>query len=122
MTTEPLQASFAPRPEAKHTYPGVLSLWRENLELLLAAITLVALLTGWLGGSVTGALPQWAVTLAALVAFAAGGYSGLMGAIEEAKHGKLDIDFLMVTAALGAALIGEWEEGALLLFLFTLSG
>jgi Cd2+/Zn2+-exporting ATPase len=45
-----------------------------------------------------------------------------MGAIEEAKQGKLDIDFLMIAAALGAALIGEWEEGALLLFLFTLSG
>ena len=70
----------------------------------------------------TGALPIWAVTLAALVAFAAGGYSGLMGAIEEARQGKLDIDFLMIAAALGAALIGEWEEGALLLFLFTLSG
>ena len=28
----------------------------------------------------------------------------------------------MIAAALGAALIGEWEEGALLLFLFTLSG
>jgi Cd2+/Zn2+-exporting ATPase len=34
----------------------------------------------------------------------------------------LDIDFLMIAAALGAAAIGEWEEGALLLFLFTLSG
>jgi Cd2+/Zn2+-exporting ATPase len=62
------------------------------------------------------------VTVAALVAFAAGGYSGLRGAISEAKAGKLDIDFLMIAAALGAALIGEWEEGALLLFLFTLSG
>jgi Zn2+/Cd2+-exporting ATPase len=97
-------------------------LWRENKELLLAGVTLVALLIGWVGGSLTGALPGWAVTLAALVAFAAGGYSGLMGAIEEAKQGKLDIDFLMIAAALGAALIGEWEEGALLLFLFTLSG
>jgi Zn2+/Cd2+-exporting ATPase len=96
-------------------------LWRENFELVLAAVTLVALLTGWIGGT-TGIFPIWAVTFAALVAFAAGGYSGLMGAIEEAKHGKLDIDFLMIAAALGAALIGEWEEGALLLFLFTLSG
>ena len=46
----------------------------------------------------------------------------MKGAIEEARQGRLDIDFLMITAALGAALIGEWEEGALLLFLFTLSG
>ena len=72
--------------------------------------------------SVTGALPDWAVTFAAIVAFAAGGYTGLTGAIEEAREGRLDIDFLMIAAALGAALIGEWEEGALLLFLFTLSG
>lgn len=97
-------------------------LWRENSELMLAAVTLVALLIGWLGGSVTGALPAWAIPLVALTAFGAGGYSGLMGAIEGAKHGKLDIDFLMIAAALGAAMIGYWEEGALLLFLFTLSG
>ena len=49
-------------------------LWRENKELLLAGVTLVALLFGWVGGSLTGTLPTWAVTLAALVAFAAGGY------------------------------------------------
>src|SRR5688500_16186356 len=72
-------------------------LWRENAELFLAVMTLVALLIGWLGG-MTGALPLWAITLAALVAFGAGGYSGLMGAIEEAKQGKLDIDFLMIAA------------------------
>jgi Cd2+/Zn2+-exporting ATPase len=109
--------------ESKHKrFGGFWTLWYENTELVLAGITLVALLVGWLGGSVTGTLPNWAVTIAALVAFAAGGYSGLMGAIAEAKQGKLDIDFLMIAAALGAALIGEWEEGALLLFLFTLSG
>jgi Cd2+/Zn2+-exporting ATPase len=101
---------------------NVFHLWHENRDLLLAAITLVALLVGWLGGAVTGALPSWAVTAAAIVAFIAGGYSGLMGAIEEARKKRLDIDFLMITAALGAAAIGEWEEGALLLFLFTLSG
>lgn len=101
---------------------NLFALWRSNLELILAAMTLMALLLGWLGGSVTGAFPGWAVAIAAGVAFAAGGYSGLMGAIAEARQGKLDIDFLMIAAALGAAAIGEWEEGALLLFLFTLSG
>lgn len=33
---------------------------------------------------------------------------------------KFEIDFLMLVAAFGAALLGEWFEGALLLFLFTL--
>lgn len=100
----------------------IFKLWHSNLKLVLAIVTLLALLIGWVGGEATGALPQWAITLTALIAFVAGGYSGLVGAYTQAKVGKLDIDFLMVTAALGAAAIGNWEEGALLLFLFTLSG
>ena len=96
--------------------------WRASPELILASITLVALLIGWLGGSVSGLLPVWAVVLFALVAYAAGGYSGAKVALANACCGIFNIDLLMVVAALGAALIGEWEEGALLLFLFSLSG
>ena len=79
---------------------NVFSTWRENPELVLAAVTLIALLVGWLGGSVSGILPGWAVLASAVVAFAAGGYSGVTGAIEEARQGKLDIDFPMIAAAL----------------------
>ncbi|MBK8051641.1 MAG: HAD-IC family P-type ATPase [Anaerolineales bacterium] len=96
--------------------------WKENYEFVLAAITLVAMLTGWIGGDVTGALPQWAILVCAMTAFVAGGYSGVVGAWQQARQGRFDIDFLMIAAAFGAALIGEWVEGALLLFLFTLSG
>lgn len=122
MTTRSMDSTLPPQVRPQVGVGAVFALWRENVELLLAAITLLALLTGWIGGALTNALPQWAVAIAAVTAFVAGGYSGVKGAIEEARQGKLDIDFLMVTAALGAALIGEWEEGALLLFLFTLSG
>jgi Cd2+/Zn2+-exporting ATPase len=100
----------------------VLELWRNNLELWLALITLLALLAGWLGGVIFHTLPPSLTVLLAVIAYAAGGYTGLTGAYAQARQGKLDIDFLMIAAALGAALIGEWEEGALLLFLFTLSG
>jgi Zn2+/Cd2+-exporting ATPase len=96
--------------------------WRENPELALAAITLIALLIGWIGGAVTGLLPSWAVPIFAVIAFAAGGYTGMLDAIADARNRELNIDFLMLAAALGAAAIGNWEEGALLLFLFTLSG
>ncbi len=95
--------------------------WRSNPALILAAITLVALVFGWIGQAI-GLLPDWAITIAAVTAYVAGGYTGMKGAIEEAREGTLDIDFLMIAAALGAALIGAWPEGALLLFLFTLSG
>ncbi len=42
--------------------------------------------------------------------------------IADLRHGKFhfNIDLLMVVAALGAAALGEWAEGALLLFLFSL--
>ncbi|HRA65402.1 MAG TPA: heavy metal translocating P-type ATPase [Caldilinea sp.] len=99
-----------------------LGFWKENYEFVLAIVTLLALLIGWIGGEVTGALPGWAVTTAAVIAFIAGGYSGVIGAWEQARQGRFDIDFLMLAAALGAALINAWVEGALLLFLFTLSG
>jgi Cd2+/Zn2+-exporting ATPase len=35
-------------------------------------------------------------------------------------HFHFNIDLLMVVAAVGAAILGEWLEGALLLFLFSL--
>ncbi len=96
--------------------------WTTNYELALAIICLIALLIGWLGGSVFGVLPVWGVWAAALVAFASGGYVGVRETWAGVREAKFDIDFLMTAAAFGAAAIGEWEEGALLLFLFTLSG
>ncbi len=122
MTTQSVNQAF-PIASLKQTAGSakIFTLWRSNLELILAIITLLALLIGWLGGR-NGYLSTGAITVAAVIAFAAGGYSGLMGAVQQAKAGKLDIDFLMITAALGAAAIGDWKEGALLLLLFTLSG
>ena len=112
----------APSISIRSLSPFSLAFWQDNPELLLASVTLVALLIGWLGGSISGLLPSWAVVFFALVAYGAGGYSGAKVAVENACCGVFNIDLLMVAAALGAALIGEWEEGALLLFLFTLSG
>lgn len=121
MTTQSTSAAYGGFASGRPSW-RTSDFWRENYEFVLAAITLVAMLVGWWGGELTNALPQWAVITLAVIAFAAGGYSGLMGAWEQAKQGRFDIDFLMIAAAFGAAAIGEWVEGALLLFLFTLSG
>lgn len=108
--------------EAKRGGVGVLlQSWGSNLALILTAVTLIALVTGW-AGEALGILPTWAIAATAIIAYGAGGYTGFTGALEQAREGKLDIDFLMIAAAVGAALIGAWHEGALLLFLFTLSG
>ena len=45
-----------------------------------------------------------------------------MTAFSALRQGVLDIDFLMIVAALGAAYLGHWSEGATLLFLFSISG
>ena len=134
MTTQPMNTTLErpggparPAPRGAGSTSLVRSLltlafWRENPELALAAITLIALLVGWIGGEATGALPEGVVTVMALIAFLAGGITGTREALADALKRELNIDFLMITAALGAAFIGNWEEGALLLFLFTLSG
>lgn len=58
-----------------------------------------------------------------LVAYTVGGYAkakeGLTALIEEKR---LDVNLLMLVAAIGAACIGYWMEGALLIFIFALSG
>jgi Zn2+/Cd2+-exporting ATPase len=57
-----------------------------------------------------------------IIAYASGGYIGLLATIHDLKQGEINIDFLMITAAIGAAIIDQWLEGAILLFLFSLSG
>lgn len=49
-----------------------------------------------------------------------GGFYTTREAIEAITKGSFEIDFLMLVAAVGAAILGQWAEGALLLFLFSL--
>ncbi|MFC0318732.1 MULTISPECIES: heavy metal translocating P-type ATPase [Olivibacter] len=49
-----------------------------------------------------------------------GAYYVIIEAYEAISKGEFEIDFLMLVAALGAGILGQWEEGALLLFLFSL--
>ncbi len=51
-----------------------------------------------------------------------GGWDAAQDTYENLKQGSMDIHFLMLAVALGAVAIGSWAEGALLLFLFSLSG
>lgn len=57
-----------------------------------------------------------------LLAYITGGWNATSKTWKNIKKGELNIEFLMLAVALGAALIGGWREGALLLFLFSASG
>ncbi|MDY4760896.1 MAG: heavy metal translocating P-type ATPase [Streptococcus thoraltensis] len=57
-----------------------------------------------------------------IAAFLVGGYKSAKEGFEELFFEKhLNVDILMVLAALGAGIIGYWLEGALLIFIFSLS-
>jgi Cd2+/Zn2+-exporting ATPase len=91
-------------------------LGREAMFVGLTLLGMVTgLLTGWLGE------PQILMWAGYGVAYAFGGWYGLKGAIETLRHRAVDIDLLMIVAALGALSIGAPFEGAMLLFLFSLS-
>ena len=64
---------------------------------------------------------QWALAACA-VAYVAGGYQPVANALAGLLHRELNVDLLMILAAIGAAAIGDSTEGAVLLFLFSLSG
>ena len=92
---------------------------QEWLAPRLVAVTLLAMALGWL--AVGAGLPR-AVTLSLhLCSYLAGGFFGAKAALESLRAGEIDVDLLMILAALGAAAIGQWHEGAALLFLFSLS-
>jgi Cd2+/Zn2+-exporting ATPase len=57
-----------------------------------------------------------------VIAYLLGGWDALIATWEKLTKGILEIHFLMITVAIGAASIGAWWEGAALLFLFSLSG
>lgn len=90
----------------------------EHRELLVSGIAGVLLLAGWLTGF-TGTSRGLSVVLL-MGAYVAGGFYTLRDAWQSLRSRRFDIDILMVVAAAGAAALGAWEEGALLLFLFSL--
>ena len=89
------------------------------------AICLVAGLAGLVIEFGSTATTPLAVRVAAwvlyLVAYVAGGWHTAGHAWEELRSGKLNIDVLMLAAALGSAGLGHFADGAALLFLFSLS-
>ena len=94
--------------------------WSEHwLAPRLVAVTLAAILLSWLGER--AGMPAYALLALNITAYTAGGFYGVKSAIESLREGEIDVDLLMVLAALGAAIIGQWREGAVLLFLFSLS-
>ncbi|PQP84829.1 heavy metal translocating P-type ATPase [Paenibacillus sp. PCH8] len=91
----------------------------QNKEMQAALGSGFLMLTAW------GTAPYYATLsiMLYIVAYAVGGWTKAKEGIHTlVKDRDLDVNLLMVAASLGAATIGYWNEGAMLIFIFALSG
>jgi Cd2+/Zn2+-exporting ATPase len=118
------RSASAPRPMARIVrkvqldrgrIPWVRS--RSFWEPVFSAVTLVSLLAGALAARPSGL----ALDALYIAGYLAGGFFGVADAFATLRRKRLDVNFLMIAAALGAATIRQPREGLILLFLFSLS-
>ncbi len=108
-----------PRPTAAELSPSTPS--RQSRYYLRVTLVVSA-------GMVAGALLTWVPEAPSPwawfplgIAYLVGGVPIVRDTLESLRKGHLSIDFLMGTAALGAAAVGQPLEGVILIFLFSLS-
>ncbi|WP_139856302.1 heavy metal translocating P-type ATPase [Aequorivita sinensis] len=100
----------------EHAHGGVFG---KNTELIFSIICGALLGIGF-GLSYVESIPDWVSLTLYIGAYIFGGFFTAKEAVQTVAKGGFEIDFLMLVAAIGAAILGEWAEGALLLFLFSL--
>ncbi len=100
--------------------PGARQKWMEqNIELIFSLLAGAFTALGWLL-EINSSQPGWIAMLLFMLAYIAGGWNVSRHAWSAIREKRFDTDILMVLAALGAAVLGEFAEGGLLLFLFSL--
>lgn len=91
----------------------------KNKEIQTAMASGVLMLSAW-------GISHWSYWLSIvfyILSYTLGGWSKAREGIETlVKERDLDVNLLMIAASLGAAAIGYWNEGAMLIFIFALSG
>jgi len=93
---------------------------KEHAELIAALMAGIFILLAW---RLDSSGQTTASVLLYLIAFCVGGFAKAKEGIEETiEERKLNVELLMVLAAIGSAAIGYWTEGAILIFIFAVSG
>lgn len=91
---------------------------KEHMHLMETLACLALILIGL---PLLGNHPQLAAGFF-IAGFLIGGYESAKGGLLDlVKYKHLSVDILMILAAIGAGIIGYWLEGALLIFIFSLS-
>ncbi len=102
--------------EEGHTHGGMFG---ENTELIFSLICGSLLGIGFVF-SFYDQIPPYITLMFYVGAYFFGGFYTTKEAVQTVLKGGFEIDFLMLVAAIGAAILGNWAEGSLLLFLFSL--
>lgn len=104
-----------PEGEAKRE----LTFWERRGRLVMTVVSGILLALGialeWSGVSGYAVVPLLAISTVA------GGWFIAPRGFRAARNLALDMNFLMTVAAIGAAAIGEWSEGASAMFLFSVA-
>ena len=98
----------------------MLEKFKRQQELILAILCWICLAVGWIF-SLTG------FSIVSIIfyvfAYLTGGFLKTKESVTALiKEREFSVDFLMMIAALGAAAIGYWEDGAMLIAIFAMSG
>jgi Cd2+/Zn2+-exporting ATPase len=91
--------------------------WRA--QLIASGLCAVFGIAGWLANRAELSSASFALFG---FAYLAGAWFTAQEVLEKLREREIDIHFLMLAVAAGAAAIGEWSEGSVLLFLFSFSG
>lgn len=106
-----------PQHDHEHAHGGVFGSWTELAFALLCG---GALAIGFAVEQLASGALDWLPLAFYIAAYGFGGFFTLREAIDNLRLKRFEIDTLMLVAAAGAAALGAWAEGALLLFLFSL--
>ena len=116
---QPLPRAKEARDEAKHDHDHE-GPFGANTELVFTLTCGALLGIGFAISKLWVTAPTWLAFGCYLAAYGFGGFFTVREAIDNLRLKRFEIDSLMLVAATGAAALGAWAEGALLLFLFSL--
>ncbi|MGB3322032.1 MAG: heavy metal translocating P-type ATPase [Mycolicibacterium fortuitum] len=121
MTAASIEVSPVRDDDARSAGPRSIGRWVWSVESVRWAVAALALMLCGVGAQLADAPPAvwWALYLAC---YLAGGWQSAVSGVQALRDRTLDVDLLMILAAIGAAAIGQVFDGALLIVIFATSG
>lgn len=121
MTAASIEVSPVRDDDARSAGPRSIGRWVWSVESVRWAVAALALMLCGVGAQLADAPPAvwWALYLAC---YLAGGWQSAVSGVQALRDRTLDVDLLMILAAIGAATIGQVFDGALLIVIFATSG